>query len=121
MREPLRDKGRLEHILNAIDAILERAGRMSFQELIADKIVFYGLVYHTMIIGEAAYKLSAEFTSAHPQTNWRVIAGMRHHLVHGYYQVNPQDVWDVIQNDLRPLRQQIESYINDTDWSAWEK
>ena len=45
----------------------------------------------------------------------------RHHLVHGYYQVNPQDVWDVIQNDLRPLRQQVESYINETDWSAWEK
>ena len=121
MREPLRDKGRLEHILNAIDAILERAGNMSFEEMTADRIVFYGLVYHTMIIGEASYKLSQEFTESHPQVNWKVIAGMRHHLVHGYYQVNPKDVWDVIQNDLRPLRTQIVSYLNSIDWEEWEK
>lgn len=43
MREPLRDKGQLEHMLYAIDTILERAEKMTFDELTSDKIVYFGL------------------------------------------------------------------------------
>lgn len=121
MREPLKDKNRLEHIINAIDTILQRAEGMVFEDLTADKIVFAGMVYYTMIIGEATYKLSPAFVGSHPQVNWRVIANMRHHLVHGYYQVSPLDVWDVIQNDLLPLREQIRCILNETDWDKWSK
>lgn len=120
MREPLKDKNRLEHILSAIDIILDRTKGMSFEELTTDKILFGGIVYYTMIIGEAAYKLSKEFIDKHPQTEWRKIADMRHHIVHGYYQVDPNIVWIVIQNNLRPLREQVVSYITETDWSEWE-
>lgn len=121
MREPLKDKNRLEHIINAIDTILQRAEGMVFEDLTADKIVFAGMVYYTMIIGEATYKLSSAFVESHPQVNWRVIANMRHHLVHGYYQVSPLDVWDVIQNDLHPLREQIRCILNETNWDEWLK
>ena len=121
MREPLKDKNRLEHIINAIDIILQRAEGMVFEDLTADRIVFAGMVYYTMIIGEATYKLSPAFVGSHPQVNWRVIANMRHHLVHGYYQVSPFDVWDVIQNDLLPLREQIRCILNETDWDKWSK
>lgn len=116
MREPLKDKNRLEHILSAIDIILDRTKGMSFEELTTDKILFGGIVYYIMIIGEAAYKLSKEFIDKHPQTEWRKIADMRHHLVHGYYQVDPNIVWIVIQNNLRPLREQVVSYLTETDW-----
>ena len=121
MREPLKDKNRLEHIINAIDIILQRAEGMVFEDLTADRIVFAGMVYYTMIIGEATYKLSSAFVESHPQVNWRIIANMRHHLVHGYYQVSPLDVWDVIQNDLHPLREQIRCILNETDWDKWSK
>ena len=121
MREPLKDKNRLEHIINAIDIILQRAEGMVFEDLTADRIVFAGMVYYTMIIGEATYKLSSAFVESHPQVNWRIIANMRHHLVHGYYQVSPLDVWDVIQNDLLPLREQIRCILNETDWDKWSK
>ena len=121
MREPLKDKNRLEHIINAIDIILQRAEGMVFEDLTADKIVFAGMVYYTMIIGEATYKLSSAFVESHPQVNWRIIANMRHHLVHGYYQVSPLDVWDVIQNDLHPLREQIRCILNETNWDEWLK
>lgn len=121
MREPLKDKNRLEHIINAIDTILQRAEGMVFEDLTADKIVFAGMVYYTMIIGEATYKLSSAFVESHPQVNWRIIANMRHHLVHGYYQVSPLDVWDVIQNDLHPLREQIRCILNETNWDEWLK
>jgi len=50
MREPLKDKSRLEHILDAIDTILEKSNGLTYEGLTADKIVFGGIVYYTMVI-----------------------------------------------------------------------
>ena len=88
MREAIRDRERLLHIIDAINTILDRAKGMSFETLTADKIVFGGIVYYTMIIGEASYKLTHAFTSRHPEVPWHSITSMRHHIVHGYYQVD---------------------------------
>lgn len=121
MREPLRDRTRLIHIQQAIDTILERTNGMTYENLVADKIQLGGIIYYTMIIGEAAYKLSLAFKKAFTDTDWDVIANMRHHLVHGYYQVNALDVWSVIQNDLLPLREQVSRYLSDTNWEKWEQ
>ena len=111
MREPIKDRSRLEHMLDAIDIILQRASGMTLDDLYSDKVVFGGLAYYTMIIGEAAYMLSKEFKEAHPVTPWRQIEGMRHHIVHGYSQVRKAMLWNVIENDLQPLREQIEQYL----------
>lgn len=120
MREQIKDRGRLLHIQNAIDTILEHTEDVTFEAFLNDKILYAAMVYYTMIIGEASYKLSKEFVAEYNETNWRAIADMRHHLVHGYYQVNPRDIWDVICNDLRPLRMQVERYLKDIDWEKWE-
>ena len=116
MREPLKDKNRLEHIIDAIDTILSRTERMELVDLTADKIVFGGIVYQTMIIGEAAYKLSPNFMASHPEVPWQDIADMRHHLVHGYYQVNAEIIWSVIKNDLEPLRDNVKTLLSETNW-----
>lgn len=121
MREPVRDKGRLLHIQEAISTILERAEGMNFEELTKDKIEFAGIVYYTMIIGEAAYKLSRRFVTTYHKVDWDVIANMRHHLVHGYYRVNARDVWDVIQSDLKPLQEQVTELLQTIDWDTWEQ
>jgi len=42
-------------------------------------------------------------------------------MVHGYYQVNASIVWQVIQNDLAPLKVQIEKLLAETDWQQWEQ
>ena len=121
MREPLKDRNRLDHILNAIDTILEKAKGLTFEGLTSDKILFGGIVYYTMVIGEAAYHLSKPFKKKYDETNWDQITKMRHNLVHGYYQVDPDVVWSVIQDDLGPLREQITHYLAETDWDEWEK
>ena len=121
MREPIRDKHRLLHIQDAIDIILEHTAGMSYDEFIADKVQLGGIIYYTMIIGEASYKLSRAFIKTYPQVEWDVIANMRHHIVHGYYQVNPKDVWTVIQQDLQPLKEQIEQLLSTINWDEWEK
>ena len=111
MREPVKDKGRLEHMLESIEIILQRTSDIKLEDIDADKILYGGLSYYTMIIGEAAYMLSKEFKDAHPATPWRQIEGMRHHIVHGYFQVRKDMLWNVIENDLQPLKEQIKQYI----------
>lgn len=121
MREPLKDRSRLEHIINAIDTILERSKGLTYEDLTTDRILFAGIVYYTMIIGEASYNLSKPFKKRYNETEWSEITKMRHNLVHGYYQVDPDVVWSVIQDDLVPLRDQVTRYIKETDWEEWEK
>ena len=121
MREPLKDRSRLEHILDAIDTILEKSKGLTYEGLTSDKILFAGIVYYTMVIGEASYYLSKAFTEKHSETNWFQITRMRHNLVHGYYQVDPDIVWSVLQDDLLPLREQVTRYLAETNWEEWEK
>ena len=121
MREPLKDRTRLEHIANAINIVLERTNGMSREKLTTDKVQFGGIVYYTLVIGEAAYNLSKVFKEKYNETDWQEIARMRHNLVHGYYQVDPDILWAVVKNDLPLLREQVARYLAETDWNEWEK
>jgi uncharacterized protein with HEPN domain len=121
MRETVRDRERLEHIVEAIANILDFADGKTKEELEANKLIYYGIVKNIEIVGEAAYKLTNAFRRQHPGTPWDVIMKMRHVLVHDYYQIDSLSVWKVIKDDLQPLREQVASYLADTDWDEWEK
>ena len=121
MRELVRDRDRLIHIIEAIDRILENAGGITLGELENDSLKFYGIVKNIEIIGEATFKLTKAFRALHSQTPWEVISRMRHVLVHDYYQIDVEQVWNVMRNDLAPLKEQIKDYLNNTNWEDWEK
>ena len=121
MREPLRDKTRLEHILEAIERLEKYAGSLSREELEADVLRYYGIVKNIEIIGEAANMLSAPFKEAHPEVEWRPISNMRNFLVHEYFQVDNDTVWAVIHSDIVDLKKYILKYLAETDWEQWEK
>ncbi|MBP3668845.1 MAG: DUF86 domain-containing protein [Bacteroides sp.] len=110
MRERIKDKGRLEHILKAIDVLLSNKDRYTFDEMVNDPIIFFGFVKHVEIIGEAVYMLTKEFREQHPGVDWEVIEGMRHVLVHGYYKIKPKQLWNTIEVDIPTLRPIIEKY-----------
>lgn len=86
---------------------------MTFEDFKANKLVYFAVVKNIEIIGEAAYMLSNEFTEQHPQTPWKLIKGMRHYIVHGYYQIDDKVVWDVIHHDLPILRTQVLAYLKE--------
>ena len=121
MRERIKDKNRIQHIIDSIDTILQRTEGLTYEDFSSDRILFGGIVYYTLIIGEAAYKLTKPFIESNPQVNWQEIADMRHHLVHGYYQVDSTIVWAVVQNDLKPLLEQVSLILANTDWEQWEQ
>lgn len=65
MREYVRDRERLEHIIEAIDRILSFAAGKTKEELEADNLKYYGVVKNIEIVGEAAYKLTNAFCRQH--------------------------------------------------------
>lgn len=107
MREPDRDPGRLDHMLSAIDLLMEEGLSLSLEELKSDRLRYYGIVKNIEIIGEAANLLTTAFTESHPEINWRRIIAMRHVLVHDYYNILPEEIWNVLQFDLPELREQL--------------
>lgn len=121
MRETVRDRERLEHIKEAITRILDYSDSKTVEELTADTLKYYGIVKNIEIIGEAAYKLTRAYCREHPETPWEFIAKMRHVLVHDYYQIDPETVLKVIQEDLPTLYKQISCYLLETDWESWNK
>ena len=96
-------------------AILLKAERdkYSLNMLSDDRVLFYGLSKMVEIIGEAAYMTTKEYKQSHPQLPWRQIEGMRHILVHGYFSISPEVLWDVIQNDIPNLIPILENYLNE--------
>lgn len=101
-----RDLDRLRDILEAIEAIERHtaAGRERFDR---DELVRTWCLKHVEVIGEAVSRLSEDLRSRHATVPWRAIIGMRNTLVHGYFDVDWEAVWAVVENDLGALRSAV--------------
>ena len=121
MREPLRDRERLVHIKKAIDRILRYTEDKSYEDLVADDMMYYAVVKNIEIIGEAANMLTQSFQQAHPDTPWKMVKGMRNYIVHEYFQIDDIVVWDVVKSNIPELREQITRYLSETNWDEWKQ
>ncbi len=80
-------------------------------DLDRDRMLVMAVLKEVEIIGEAAAKVSEETRAAHPEVPWPKIMGMRHRLVHVYFDVDLDRVWDTIERDLPALIRLIEPLI----------
>lgn len=103
MRE---DRERLLDILEAIERIEKYAssGREAF---IQDELIQIWILHHLQILGEAARALDPSVRERFPQIPWSQIIGMRNILVHHYFEIDTEIVWNVVENDLPSLREVI--------------
>lgn len=121
MREHSRDRGRLEDILKYAKNVEQIIEGITFEEFVQDIRIYYSVMKNVEIIGEAANLLTRHFRETFTELPWRQIVSMRNVLVHGYAQVSDTDVWQTATNDIPPLREQVEHYLSDVDWSEWEQ
>ena len=111
MREPIRDRGRLEHILIAIEHIENFIKGKSFDDFRSDSMLFYAVVKNIEIIGEAANNLTKELCTRHPEIEWKDVIGMRHVLVHDYYNISPTLAWKTANKNIPILKLQISDIV----------
>ena len=110
-----RDLYRLHDVLEAIEAIQRHTarGREAFDR---DELVRTWCLKHVEIIGEAVSRLSEDLRSRYTTVPWRAIIGMRNSLIHGYFDVDWDALWAVVENDLGALRSAVEAILE----SEWE-
>lgn len=77
----------------------------------ADETLRLALSYLLQIIGEAASHISQNTKRAHPEIPWPNIVGMRHRLVHGYFQIDEDVVWTTVTTELDPLLAAIDDLL----------
>jgi len=101
------DRERLLDIAEAVNNINRYAsrGRSSFE---TDEMFQVWVVRNLQIIGEAASRISEITQQKLPDIPWGKIIGMRHVLVHGYFEIDLEIVWSVIENDLADLDKRIQ-------------
>lgn len=104
MREEARDPGRIKHMLAAIAKIEEYTEGITFNQFVTDSMRLHATTYNIQIIGEATYKLTDGFKERYPEVPWKLMEKMRHVLVHDYYRIIPEAVWDVVTDDIPSLK-----------------
>ncbi len=98
-------------ILEALQSIKEYTQNMDYGDFIKDKKTRDAVVRNLEIIGEATKNIPEEIKDKYPGINWKVIAGMRDKLIHEYFGVSNQIVWETIANDLPMFESQIEKIM----------
>jgi uncharacterized protein with HEPN domain len=105
------DRIRLQHMLEAAREAVSFAQGRSRADLKRDRMFVLSLVKAIEILGEAAFQISEPTRNELPSIPWADIIGMRHRLVHGYFDINLDILWQTVQGDLPALIAQIEPLL----------
>ena len=112
MRSELGDKERLGHILDAT-ALIEKALLNKSREIFMEDYILQAAIQRWIqIIGEAASKISKIFRDMHSEVNWKAISGLRNIIVHEYFGIDLERIWEVAQSDVPELRIKLENLYN---------
>jgi uncharacterized protein with HEPN domain len=101
----------LQHILVEANYLIGQSADLTWDRFSGDETLRRAFVRSLEIIGEAAKKVPDDFRLRHTSVEWRSMAGMRDRLIHDYFGVDYELVWDVIQNRIPELRRQLSSIL----------
>jgi|SRR3989344_9046874 len=106
-----KDRLRLRHITDAIEHVLDFTGGISEGDFTADYEKQSAVIRQFEIIGEAASKLTSELIELHNDVDWPKVVGMRHKMIHDYFNVDTRIVWATIIDDIPAIRDSVEKIL----------
>lgn len=99
----------IQHILDNIKNIEGFSKDLTKEELSKNKLKQYAIVRAIEIIGEAAKNLSVSFKEKYPGISWKEIIGTRDRVIHHYFGVDLDIIWEIIKNDLPNLKKKLKA------------
>ncbi len=105
------DKIRLRHMLDAAREARSFIQEQSRKDLDLSRMLVLALVKDIEIVGEAAARVSEDVQRSHPDIPWSDIVGMRHRLIHAYFEINLDILWQTVVTDLPPLIVSLEKVL----------
>lgn len=97
----------LQHILDEMEYLDSLRPSLTYEDLTGDKTTEHAVTRALEIIGEAAKNVPDTVKKEHPKIPWKFMAGLRDKVIHGYFAINYEIVWDVIQHKLPELEPEI--------------
>jgi len=105
------DKDFLNHIAEAVRRTISYTEKMTYDEFLEDIKTQDAVIRNIEIIGEATKNLSGDMRDNYPEIPWKGLAGMRDKLIHQYFGVNFDIVWNVAKEELPEILLQIKAII----------
>jgi uncharacterized protein with HEPN domain len=110
-----KDKAYLQDILEAIKAIESFLSGISKRKFFSSDLIQSAALRKLEVIGEACRQLNKKTTNKYKNVPWRDVADMRNKIIHEYFGVDIERVWQTIQNDIPGLKEQIIQILDEFD------
>jgi len=101
----------LEDIAKSCTKVLRFIQGMAFEEFLEDERTYDAVLLNLQVIGEAVKNTPLSIRERFPETEWRKISGLRDLVAHTYFQIDPEIIWDIVQNKVAPLQVQIQQLL----------
>ena len=111
-----REASFLQDILAACKKIEAIAAATTEEGFLSDEVLPAAVLHHLTVIGEAIHRLSTEIRTRHPEVPWQQIVAVRHRIVHAYFDLDWQILWNTAMDDIPQLREQV-SRILESEFS----
>jgi len=101
--------------LISIQDVEEFITGITFEDFLKDKKTIKAVIRSLEVLGEASKKIPDEVRNRYPRIPWKRMAGMRDKLIHEYFGVDLEIVWNVAKKELPPVKSSIEKLVREID------
>ena len=103
----------LQHLLDETEYLFQSSQNLSKEDFLKDETLKRAYIRSLEVIGEATKNLSDSFKAEHPEIAWRRMAGMRDKLIHNYFGVDYDIVWNAIVDEIPHVKEKIKKILNE--------